>query len=257
MGQFGSEDPIERCRDVSMAIPINQLQTLNKSHKAADALYAQIVARIQQWVREGDLKEGDPLPSERELADVFDVSRVPVREALKTLEFLGVVQHVRGKGVIVKRVTINHILSHIEFLLVDPLSTLQDLFEVREAIEVQAAGLAAKRRTKEDIDEMDNALIETELHILRNREIDNASLRFHTALITAAHNNISLKVNESLLDVLRYSRQATLKNRKQRMASLRAHRRIFDAVRDQDTEAAKVAMIDHLREVGSTIPKRS
>jgi GntR family transcriptional repressor for pyruvate dehydrogenase complex len=239
-----------------MAIPINQLQTLNKSKKAADALYAQIVSRIQQWVREGDLKEGDPLPSERELADVFDVSRVPVREALKTLEFLGVVQHVRGKGVIVKRVTINHVLNHIDFLLVDPLSTLQDLFEVREAIEVQAAGLAAKRRTKEDIEEMDNALIETELHILRNREIDNASLRFHTALITAAHNNISLKVNESLLDVLRYSRQATLKSRKQRMASLRAHRRIFEAVRDRDPEAAKVAMLDHLSEVGSTIPKR-
>jgi len=240
-----------------MAILINQQQLLNKSHKATDALYAQIVARIRQWVREGDLKEGDSLPSERELADVFDVSRVPVREALKTLEFLGVVQHVRGKGVIVRKVTINQILSHVEFLLVDPLSTLQDLFEVREAIEVQAAGLAAIRRTNEDIEELENALVETELHILRNREINNASLRFHTALIKAAHNNISLKVNESLLDILRYSRQATLKSRKQRMASLRAHRRIFDAVRDQDAQAAKAAMMVHLSEVGSTIPKRS
>jgi len=243
--------------DANLAIPIDQLQLLNKSNKAAEALYAQIVARIRLWVRDGNLKEGDCLPSERQLADVFDVSRVPVREALKTLEFLGVVEHVRGKGVIVKRVTINHILSHVEFLLVDPLATLQDLFEVREAIEVQAAGFAALRRTKEDLEAMDNALVETELHILRNRDINSASLRFHTALITAAHNNISLKVNESLFEILRYSRQATLKNRKQRMASLRAHRHILDAVRDQNAEAAKAAMLDHLREVGSKIPKRS
>jgi GntR family transcriptional repressor for pyruvate dehydrogenase complex len=240
-----------------MAITVSRQQLLDKSNKAADALYAQIVGRIRQWVREGKLKEDELLPSERELAAVFNVSRVPVREALKTLEFLGVVQRVRGKGVAVKRVTINHVLSHIEFLLVDPLSTLQDLFEVREALEVQAAGLAAIRRTNKDIEEMDGALIETELHVLHNRQINDASLRFHTALITAAHNSVSLKINESLLEISRYSRQATLKSRAQRMASLRAHRRIFDAVRDQDAETAKVAMMDHLREVGSTIPKRS
>jgi GntR family transcriptional repressor for pyruvate dehydrogenase complex len=158
-----------------MAITVSRQQLLDKSNKAADALYAQIVGRIRQWVREGKLKEDELLPSERELAAVFNVSRVPVREALKTLEFLGVVQRVRGKGVAVKRVTINHVLSHIEFLLVDPLSTLQDLFEVREALEVQAAGLAAIRRTNKDIEEMDGALIETELHVLHNRQINDAS----------------------------------------------------------------------------------
>jgi GntR family transcriptional regulator, transcriptional repressor for pyruvate dehydrogenase complex len=240
-----------------MAIPINQQELLDRTNNASTALYAQIVARIRQWVKEGNLKEGDLLPSERELADVFDVSRVPVREALKTLEFLGVVQHIRGKGVIVKRITLNHVLNNIEFLMFDPLSTLHDLFEVRESIEVQAAGLAAVRRTKEDLDEMENALIETELQILRDRDINDASLRFHTALITAAHNNISLKINELLLDIQRYSRQETLKNRKQQMASLRSHRRIFDAVKDEDVEVAKKAMLEHLREVAAAIPKRT
>ena len=77
--------------------------------KSSNALYTQIVQQIRQWIKEGRLKEGDQLPSERELAQIFDVSRVPVREALKILEFLGAVQHIRGKGVFVKKINVNQV----------------------------------------------------------------------------------------------------------------------------------------------------
>ncbi|HWR31396.1 MAG TPA: winged helix-turn-helix domain-containing protein, partial [Negativicutes bacterium] len=78
------------------------IQPINRDgNNETDALYMQIVERIRQWILKGQLKDGDLLPSERDLAQMFDVSRVPVREALKVLEFLGAVKHVRGKGVYV------------------------------------------------------------------------------------------------------------------------------------------------------------
>ncbi len=81
-----------------MGIPPEE-QELNKlMDKSSEVLYAQIVERIRVWIIKGYLKEGDTLPSERELAQMFDVSRMPVSQALKILEFLGVVQHIRGKA---------------------------------------------------------------------------------------------------------------------------------------------------------------
>ena len=81
----------------------------------AEPLYSQIVGHIRNWIRSGRFREGDALPSERELAATFNVSRVPVREALKILEFLGVVHYVRGRGVRVKKMRISDLLGNLEF----------------------------------------------------------------------------------------------------------------------------------------------
>jgi len=142
-----------------MGIPPEE-QELNKlMDKSSEMLYTQIVERIRMWIIKGYLKEGDTLPSERDLAQMFDVSRMPVSQALKILEFLGVVQHVRGKGVCVKKIDMHQLLNNIGFLMLDPQRGLPDLFEARRAIEVHAAKLASQRRTKADLDAMEDALL--------------------------------------------------------------------------------------------------
>jgi GntR family transcriptional repressor for pyruvate dehydrogenase complex len=230
-----------------------QKQSLDRTAEGSGALYSQIVERIKQWVRDGDLKEGDVLPSERELAEVFGVSRVPVREALKSLQVLGIVTNIRGKGVVIKKASISDVISNMDPLL-DPVSRLYDLFDVREAIEGLAARLAAQRRTPEELEWMEEYMVEHELEILRDRPVRQASVKFHNAIILASRNEIVIRINEMLRTMLMHSRQETLRTRKQRLEALAGHRKIVEAIRKQDAEAARAQMLHHLAEVRRMVP---
>lgn len=223
--------------------------------KAGDMLYVQIVNRIRKLMQEGHLKEGDMLPSERELAQMFDVSRVPVREALKILEFLGAVQQVRGKGVFVKKINMGHVLQSVDFLMDNPLHMLLDLFEAREAIEMQAVRLAAERRTDADMDVMEAILAEMERHIAQDRDIAEGSLNFHSAVIAAAHNEVLIRIDEFLSDMLKYSRKKTLSDCSRYKISLSYHRKIMEKIKEQDAHGAAEIMQEHLEVAKAVIAK--
>jgi GntR family transcriptional repressor for pyruvate dehydrogenase complex len=229
-----------------MKIPQEDQELDKQVNKASDVLYIQIVERIRTWVVKGYLKEDDVLPSERDLAQMFGVSRMPVSQALKVLEFLGVIQQVRGKGICVKKIDIHQLLNNIGFLILDPQQGLHDLFEAREAIEVQAAKLACKRRTQEDLDAMQDALLEMERNIVMQKNVKNASIRFHSALITASKNEVLAKVNDFLMELLRYSRQKSLKEVTSQDSAHMYHKKIFEAIREQNEADASRAMTEHL-----------
>lgn len=236
-----------------MGIPPEE-QELNKlMDKSSEMLYTQIVERIRMWIIKGYLKDGDTLPSERDLAQMFDVSRMPVSQALKILEFLGVVQHVRGKGVCVKKIDMHQLLNNIGFLMLDPQRGLPDLFEARRAIEVHAAKLASQRRTKADLDAMEDALLEMERNIVMQKSVDKASMRFHSALIAAADNDVLVKVNDFLAELLMFSRQKSLKDASRQDVAVTYHKRIFQAILEQNETQAGSAMDEHLRELMASI----
>jgi GntR family transcriptional repressor for pyruvate dehydrogenase complex len=223
--------------------------------KSGEALYTQIVQRIRTWIMDGRLKEGDPIPSERELAQIFDVSRVPVREALKILDFMGAVEHVRGKGVYVKKIDMNHFINNIDFLVMDPMHTIIDLFEAREAIELQATKLAAQRRTAEDLAAMEDIVDATERNIAMGRDVYSLSMSFHTTVIAASHNSVLIKINDFLADLLQYSREQSLQNPHRHEASLDFHRRILAKIGEQDAEGAVAVMAEHLKNAKEVIVK--
>lgn len=223
--------------------------------KSSNALYTQIVQQIRQWIREGRLKEGDQLPSERELAQIFDVSRVPVREALKILEFLGAVQHIKGKGVFVKKINVNQVIGNIDFLMADPIHTLFDLFEAREALEVQATYFAALRRTEEDILAIKTSLIEMERDMALGLDVTQASGNFHAAVIAAAHNVVIQKIYELLADLLSYSRQQSLRDPNHQGIALNYHKQITQKIIERDADAAMAIAKEHLSQAKDVIAK--
>ena len=221
--------------------PINR-----DENKETDALYMQIVERIRQWILKGQLKDGDALPSERDLAQMFDVSRVPVREALKVLEFLGAVKHVRGKGVYVKKIGIGHVLSNIDFLMKDPTHLLTDLYEARQELEAQAAMLAAERHTENDLLLIESEIMEMEKMMVLGGDVGEASVRFHTAVIAASHNAMLIRINEMLVDLLRFSRSRSLQKTSHYVEVLRDHRHILEKIHQRDGAGAAQALRDHL-----------
>ncbi|WP_088225171.1 FCD domain-containing protein [Desulfosporosinus sp. FKB] len=217
------------------------------------SLYIQIVERIRHWIIKGYLKDGDVLPSERELAKILGVSRMPVNQALKILEYLGAIQYVRGKGVCVRNLDIHQLLNNIGFLTLDPANSLKNLFEVREAIEVKAAWLAAQRRSNDDLDDIEDPILEMERNILMNKDIENSSLRFHSAIIKASQNDILVKINDFLSELLLFSRKETLNDSNNRDKALDYHKNIFRAIKDKNSESAALLMEKHLKVLATAL----
>lgn len=223
--------------------PLDRSTTTKES-----ALYHQVFYRIRQWIREGKLKEGDLLPSERELAQIFDVSRVPIREALKVLEFTGVAEPVRGKGVFIKRISVNNLISNIDFVLMDSGHTLLDLFQAREGIEIQAASLAAQRWTQADLTCMEESVKDMEARLHSGNDLLlGTSMSFHTAVMAASHNRALWEINLYLSDWLRIARQEIYKKTPLHEEGLRDHKDILERIKAHDSEGAAEKMKNHLK----------
>src|SRR3989337_945210 len=117
-------------------------------------IYQEVVSQIHDLIREGRLKASDQLPSERELAETFKVSRTSVREALRALETQGLVVSRTGTGTFVADLPIESLVAPLATLLIEEKSALADIFEMRKLIEPRIAALAAERATKRDIERM-------------------------------------------------------------------------------------------------------
>jgi GntR family transcriptional repressor for pyruvate dehydrogenase complex len=217
------------------------------TYSDAAPLYSQIVEHIRKWIRSGKFKEGDRLPSERELAQMFDVSRVPIREALKILEFLGIVHHVRGKGVLIRKMQITKVLSNLEFPGMEINHVLRDLYESRRIFEVEATRLAAVRRTQTDIEKMERAMLEMDLCIQSGKTSYDASVQFHNAVIGASHNVILIRINEFLSELLYYSRSRTLQTMENQKQAQNFHKIIVDKIKKSDVDGAAEAQRNHMK----------
>lgn len=229
--------------------PLDRLQ-----NRGNGSLYHQVVDNIRKLVLSGQLKAGEKLPSERELAERYGVSRVPVREALKTLEFLGIVQNRRGEGVFVCKLQVGDLLDKIEFAVQDDeTDMLLELFEVREAIEVKAAQLAALRRTDKELEEMQEAIWDMERDLQLSRDASSSSFRFHVAIIKASHNSVLYRIHDSLSDLLTLSRKKSLGVQGRPGVALEFHKRMFGEIRERNAAAAGALMLSHLQHASQAI----
>ena len=121
-------------------------------------LYEEIVEQIKQLITDGKLKPGDKLLAERELAEQFQVSRASVREAIRTLEMLGVIDIRPGEGTFVRRTGADDIIRPLAMFLAVERSSLLDMFEMRRIFETANASLAAERATQEELDQIESTL---------------------------------------------------------------------------------------------------
>jgi GntR family transcriptional repressor for pyruvate dehydrogenase complex len=215
-------------------------------------LYEIIIKRVKDMIIEGKLKVGDKLPSERELAEMFQVSRVPVREALKIMEFMEIIQYIPGDGVYLKQVAIQDILSKIDFMIETNSDIISDLFEARQAIELKAVELAAVRRNEADIKIMDAILKEMAEDIARGGDGIQAATQFHTAISKASKNKVIARINDLLITLTEMSRENSLGKHGMAPAALVSHQRILEAIKEQNAPEAKRLMLEHLEGIKET-----
>lgn len=213
-------------------------------------LYEQIVEQIEQSVQRGDLKPGDQLPAERELAEQFGVSRTAVREAVKALREKGLVEAYPGKGTFITNGSSNPMRQSLDRMMrsaqVDATSSL---VEVREILEPEIAALAAVRATEENLNSLREAVAVMDAAKRDPDAYIEADLDFHLELAEAAANPLILSLIDSIIGVLREQRMRIFEVDGGPDRGQYHHKKILEAMEHQDAQGAREAMRAHLRQV--------
>jgi GntR family transcriptional regulator, transcriptional repressor for pyruvate dehydrogenase complex len=211
-------------------------------------LTASAFEQLITYVVSGDWKAGDRIPPERELCQQLGIARTSLREALKAMELIGMLESRVGDGTFV--------CPRSEFLSRPLLwaftgtdrAELTDIMEAREFVERDLAGLAATRASEEEGEAIAASLRSMKASIARGESILEADMAFHLAIAEAAHNQVLKNAVQLLRNLIRQWIVLKLMIPDVPAKVLKQHEKIFKAIRARDAVAARGAMWDHLEE---------
>ena len=227
--------------------PKAEVTTIAEALRPADVGVAQsVVNRILELVRTGMLRPGDRLPSERELIDILNISRPSLREALRALSILGVVDARRGGGAYVTDLDARTLLAPLDFFLSLSGENLADAFESRRIVEVEIVRRAAQNAGAGDIEALRDMLVAHEKVLTDPVGFRILDSRFHAHLSSMAGNVVLERIAYGLYNMgLSIRRRAT-----EKIAlihrSLGEHAKIVEAIAAHDADNAAIAMAAHL-----------
>ncbi|MBA1336934.1 MAG: hypothetical protein HPY66_3370 [Firmicutes bacterium] len=219
-----------------------------------EKMYVLVAEQIKNLIEEGKLKTGERLPSERELANQFGVSRSTVREALTALEILGMIEVKTGLGTFV---SIPSAREHTDVVIedLDRGTSPQEVFEARMIIEPKLARLAAQRATYEDIQELEDIIIKSD--IMNNKDFiqfEKLDESFHLLIAKAAYNEALYKFEESINSERLGRLWGNLKlkslQKDGRIQKYKAeHKEIFEAIKERNPAKAEQVVKKHLKDI--------
>ena len=201
---------------------------------------------LLEMISSGEYQAGDRLPPERILVEQIGVSRTVVREALNLLETRGLIRIEHGRGAVVSANGAHALHNNLGFLLRMQPGALWELMEMRKALEVEVAGLAAERANAEDIATMRAKLDRMREKIDAPEGYVEADVGFHEMLARSARNRVILMMMEPIVDLLLASRRMTGSKEANAKRALRAHEAILKRVEAKDVEGARREMRKHM-----------
>jgi GntR family transcriptional repressor for pyruvate dehydrogenase complex len=211
-----------------------------------ESVATQVARRLVEYIISGEIEPGGRMPSERQLAEAFGVGRSAMREALKSLSMIGLIDVRQGDGTYLKRADAALLPQIIEWgLLIGEQRTL-DLVEARQHIEIDIAELAALRRSEADLVDMERCIARMERASNDEDAFVDADVAFHLKLAEAARNSVLRDIHSSIQALLRAWIGRVIHAADSTLPSFKEHLPIYDAIRDQDPDRAKLAMETHM-----------
>lgn len=206
-----------------------------------------VLTTFKTLISEGALAPGARLPAEREMASLLKVSRGSLRQALKTLEVMGVVSQRVGDGTYLNGAAPGILMEPMQFLILLEGISLEELMDARLIVEPELAARAAARATEEDRADLRDAIRRMEQARGRHAELIEEDLRFHRTIFRIADNRVCSVmfsiVHQSLHNLMEItSRMVGLEH------TVKLHTRIYAAIRKGDPDEARSRMRAHLED---------
>ncbi len=222
-----------------MAVQVNKLEPVRRVN-----LTSQVMENVKAYIAANDLRPGDRLPTEKELTITLGVSRNILREALKSLQAVGLIEIKVGDGMYVSDFDYSSVVTHISFALSRNEHALTHFIEARLITEVGALDLVVARVTDEDIRMLEglNQALEAADSVEAAAELD---LKFHKALLATSGNPVVSEFGNFLGQFFMEARNLVGKEAK--VHTSRTHRDLLDALVARDVERAKVIMRRHIQ----------
>lgn len=215
----------------------------------------EVAQSLLSYLLSGELRPGDRIPSERSLTQILGVGRGAVREALKSLTLLGLLEVRQGDGTYLSSTNSSLLPRIVEWGIMLGERHILDLVEARQEIEISLAGMAAARRTDDDVERLAEAL-----RAMQDRASDRdayieADVNFHMVLADISRNTVLAGVLGSIRSLLRVWTTRVVTDRASVRDSLALHPPVFAAIRDGDPAAARAAMTHHMERATARLRK--
>lgn len=234
---------------------------LNKTTPANPAkrtsIVEDIIERFKQDLIHGELHPGQRLPSEAELSQQFSASRGAIRESMKMLAAMGVVDIQQGDGTYIVDKTSSTLLSPLVFAILLESGMTTELLELRSLIQVGYCQLASHKATESDWQNIEQAMRAWETYAqLPDRDVERLArldLDFHYAILEATHNPLVIKIGRTVEEIFFASIRTTLSRMDGLGRGIEGHRRILEAVKAQDDTKIHCAVLFSLEYWGKEV----
>ncbi|NGQ94867.1 FadR family transcriptional regulator [Brevibacillus sp. SYP-B805] len=209
-------------------------------------VYEGILLEIHELVQKRNLRPGDKLPSERELSEQLGAGRSSVREALRALELLGLIETRRGEGTFLKHYRHNRLIDILGFFLLRDAKTKKDIVEMRKILELEAVRLACRRASSKHFEEMERILSAAAERVEKGEVPTEEDYLFHRVICRSSRNSILHRIWVPLVEYSQSTRSESLSREGRARNAIEEHRQIMEAIRSGDEETAIARMREHL-----------
>ncbi len=213
----------------------------------------QVADRIRTLVLDGTFPAGQPLPGERPLAERFGVSRGSIRDALRTLETIGLLVTRHGQGTFPKELDVDRLVVPLASILRYRQDLQDELLEMRRMFEPAVARVAAARLTAEDLAELERLLDLQRRKLKTGRSAIAEDTAFHEVLARATRNRVVVSIMATLNGLLEESRKHALRQAGRPGQSMRGHEAVVAALRRHDADGAASAMRAHIDQIAELV----
>ncbi len=209
----------------------------------------EVADRIRMLMLDGTFPAGEPLPSERNLAERFGVSRGSIRDALRTLETIGLLETRHGQGTFPHELSVDRLVAPLASVMAYRSDLQDELLDVRRMFEPAVARVAATRATEEDLADLQR-ILETQRQKLKNGQsaiVEDTA--FHAILARATRNRVVMSIMATLNDLLVESRTQSLLQKGRPARSIDGHEAVVAALHRRDADGASQAMYNHIDQI--------
>jgi len=220
-----------------------------------ETIMEMVAERIEVLVRNGELGRGSRLPSEPRLAEMLQVSRASLREALKGMMFLGLLKARPGDGTYLQPSLSSMVSRHFQWMLLLQEIKYLEIYELRQILEPAAAALASRRATADDLAQMRHALIGMRASAKNPEAYIQNEMQFHTAIVQASKNAAIQTTMQMMYGALSDGRHRTMPLVDDILQNCAKHERIFSLIAKRDAAGARRAVVEDLKYAQALLKK--